>query len=138
MKNKFSESASRQNRRSFLKSQAILGLGTFAAGTAIPWASASAYQPENNEILTQEELLAKYVECLGGPFPKPSTLNPQLRETLQKDGYRIESFTYEGLPGERIPALILIPDGVNASNPAPGIAVWHQVKACFALHLQKG
>ena len=57
---------------------------------------------------------------------------------MKKDGYRIESFTYAGLPGERIPALILIPDGVTASSPAPGIAVWHQVKASFALHLQKG
>ena len=57
---------------------------------------------------------------------------------MKKDGYRIESSTYEGLPGKRIPALIMIPDGVTASNPAPGIAVWQQVKDCFALHLQKG
>jgi hypothetical protein len=92
----------------------------------IPVACASPRQPDNSDILTQDELLAKYEECLGGPFPEPSPLNPQLRETQQKDGYRIESFTYEGLPGERIPALILIPDSATTSNPAPGIAVWHQ------------
>jgi dienelactone hydrolase len=126
MKNKPSVPVSRQNRRSFLKSQVIVGLSTLAAGTAIPWAGASASQPKNKENLKQGDLLANYIECLGGPFPKPSPLNPQLRETLQKDGYRIESYFYDGLPGDRIPALILVPDNVTASNPAPGIAVWHQ------------
>ena len=126
MKNKNSVPAFRQNRRSFLKSQAMLGLGTLAAGMVIPVACASPRQPDQSDDLSPDDLLAKYEECLGGPFPEPPPLNPQLRETLQKDGYRIESFTYEGLPGERIPALILIPDGVTASNPAPGIAVWHQ------------
>ena len=126
MKNKNPIPASRQNRRSFLKSQAILGVGTLTAGMFIPVADATPHQPERSDILTQDDLLTKYEECLGGPFPGPSPLNPQLRETLKKDGYRIESFTYEGLPGERIPALILIPDSVTASSPAPGIAVWHQ------------
>jgi len=53
-------------------------------------------------------------------------LNPVLRETIKKDGYRIESIFYDVQPGERIPALLLIPDGISTSNPAPGIAVWHQ------------
>jgi dienelactone hydrolase len=116
--------ASSHNRRSFLKSQAILGVGTLAAGMGI--SSASAIQPVESTELTPDELLEKYQECLGGPFPEPSPLLPQLRETFQKDGYRIESYTYGGLPGERIPALVLIPDGVTPSSPAPGIAVWHQ------------
>jgi dienelactone hydrolase len=120
--------ASSQNRRSFLKSQAILGVGTLAAGMGISSASASAsaIQPVESTELTPDELLEKYRECLGGPFPGPSPLLPQLRETFQKDGYRIESYTYEGLPGERIPALVLIPDSVTPAAPAPGIAVWHQ------------
>ncbi len=46
MKNKIPVSASRQNRRSFLKSQAILGLGTLAAGMVIPVACASPRQPD--------------------------------------------------------------------------------------------
>ena len=70
--------------------------------------------------------LSKYQECLGGPFPAPVPLNTQLRETIKKDGYRIESLTYDVQPGERMPALLLIPDNVTADNPAPGIAVWHQ------------
>jgi dienelactone hydrolase len=126
MKNKISKSALRQNRRSFLKTQAILGLGTLTAGKIMPLAGASARQADHHDNLTQDELLAKYEECLGGSFPETSPLKPQLRETLQKEGYRIESYTYEGLPGERIPALVLIPDSATPSHPVPGIAVWHQ------------
>lgn len=71
------------------------------------------------------DLLARYQECLGGPFPDPAPLNIQTRETMQKEGYRIESLTYES-QGDKIPALLLIPDNVTASNTAPAIAVWHQ------------
>jgi dienelactone hydrolase len=124
MKNKLPLSATHQNRRAFLKSNAIMGLGTLAAGIVIPAAQASSCRIDHSD--SQEVLLAKYAECLGGPFPKLIPLKPQLRETLKKDGYRIESVTYEGLPGERIPALILIPDKATASARVPGIAVWHQ------------
>lgn len=66
------------------------------------------------------------LRCLGGSWPDPTPLRPQLRETIQKDGYRIESVTYEVEPGDAVPALVLIPDGVRASHPAPAVAVWHQ------------
>ncbi len=65
-------------------------------------------------------------QCLGGPWPDPCDLKPVLRETIQKDGYRIESLYYEAEPGDRIPALLLIPDGIKPENPAPAVAVWHQ------------
>lgn len=68
----------------------------------------------------------RLLECLGGPWPEPCDLRPVLRETVQKDGYRIESVFYEAEPGDRIPALLLIPDGVGAASPAPAVAVWHQ------------
>jgi hypothetical protein len=67
MKNKISLSALRQNRRSFLKSQAMMGFGIFTAGRVIPLVSASPHHPVNNDQLTQDELRAKYEECLGGP-----------------------------------------------------------------------
>lgn len=73
-----------------------------------------------------EKLREKLLQCLGGPWPDSYDLKPIIREITQKDGYRIESLTYEAEPGDRIPALILIPDGINAENPAPAIAVWHQ------------
>ena len=68
----------------------------------------------------------KLLECLGGPWPEECEPRPKLRETIEKDGYRIESLTYEAEPNDPIPALLLVPDGVDANHPAPAVAVWHQ------------
>lgn len=73
-----------------------------------------------------EFLRNKLLECLGGPWPEPCPLRPKLRETIQEDGYRIESLTYEVELEDRVPALLLVPNGVDASQPAPAIAAWHQ------------
>ncbi|MGN6544297.1 MAG: dienelactone hydrolase family protein [Aureliella sp.] len=73
-----------------------------------------------------EQLRQQLVTCLGGAWPEPSPLRPVVRETIAKEGYRIESITYEVEPGDRVPAYLLIPDGVSASSPAPAVAVWHQ------------
>jgi hypothetical protein len=70
----------------------------------------------------REQLL----ECLGGAWPDPGPLNPTVSETTQADGFRIEKLTYEAEPGDHIPALLLIPDGITAATAAPGICVWHQ------------
>jgi len=70
----------------------------------------------------RERLLAG----LGGNWPLPCDLRPRLRETIQKQGYRIESLFYDAEPEDSIPALLLIPDGVTAANPAPAVCVWHQ------------
>ncbi len=115
-----------QNRRSFLKSQIILGVGTFTAGIAFPLACTSPNQPANSGVSSPEELREYFKNCLGGAFPEPGPLFPKVRETIQKDGYRIESMTYEVQPGDRVPALLLVPDQVTAVHSAPGIAVWHQ------------
>ncbi len=73
-----------------------------------------------------EELREKLLECLGGPWPQPGDLRPVVREVTHQDGYRIESVSYEVEPGDRVPALLLVPDGVDARRPAPAVAVWHQ------------
>ena len=78
-------------------------------------------------------LRTKLLRCLGGPWPEPCPLRPQLRETIQKDGYRIESVTYEVEPGDRVPAFVLIPNGVDAAHPAPAVAVWHQHNGAWHL-----
>ncbi|WP_229310914.1 dienelactone hydrolase family protein [Larkinella soli] len=70
--------------------------------------------------------LEQYQTCLGGPFPDPVPLAPRIRETLRKDGYRIESLTYAVEENDRVPALLLIPDAVTPGQPAPAVAVWHQ------------
>lgn len=67
-----------------------------------------------------------YQQCLGGPFPPSVPLLAQLRETIPKVGYRIESVTYQVDLTERVPAFVLVPDTVTAQRPAPGIALWHQ------------
>ncbi len=70
----------------------------------------------------REKLLAG----LGGDWPKPGSLNVRHRKTIQKPGYRIESVFYDSEANDPIPAMLLIPDGISADNPAPAIAVWHQ------------
>jgi len=70
----------------------------------------------------RERLLAG----LGGPWPEPCPLNPKTLSTTEADGFRIEKLTYEAEPDDAVPALLLVPDGVDARHPAPGICVWHQ------------
>jgi dienelactone hydrolase len=70
----------------------------------------------------REKLLA----CLGGPWPDPKPLRPRTLHSVQCEGYRIESVTYEVEPDDPVPALVLVPDGMSPTAPAPAIAVWHQ------------
>lgn len=77
--------------------------------------------------LPAEDLRAKLLECLGGPWPEAGDLKPEVLKTEQKDGYRIEWVSYEVEPGERVPAIVIVPDGVAPHRSrAPGITVWHQ------------
>jgi dienelactone hydrolase len=76
--------------------------------------------------MAPEDFRDKLLACLGGPWPEPCELKPVLGETIAKDGYRIEPLSYEVEPGDRVPALLLIPDGVDPDHPAAAVAVWHQ------------
>ncbi|RRB01228.1 hypothetical protein EHT25_23950 [Larkinella rosea] len=120
---KRTSSSSKQNRRRFMKAQLAFGLGALSTAGKLSSDDDSMSDPP---VLSQAALSKQYQTCLGGPFPKATPLLPQLRETIRKDGYRIESLTYETEPNNRVPALLLIPDSATASRPAPGIAVWHQ------------
>ncbi|MBN2476113.1 MAG: dienelactone hydrolase family protein [Pirellulales bacterium] len=107
-------------------------LAQSAAGAAlVAGAQTAAGAPFPAETLSKEahtgmRFREKLLQCLGGPWPNPCELRPKPRETIVRDGYRIESLTYEAEPGDSIPAMLLIPDGVDANNPAPAVAVWHQ------------
>ena len=68
----------------------------------------------------------KLLECLGGPWPDPCDLKPTVTKTEQKNGYRLEWLSYEVERGDRVSAIMLIPDGASKSFPLPGIAIWHQ------------
>lgn len=114
-------------RRDFLAETAA-GLA-IVTGTESVGAAAQQARP----ALTPSDLRAKLQQCLGGPWPEPCDLRPIVRESTQKDGYRLESVTYEVEPGDRVPALVLVPDGINAGHAAPAVAVWHQHNGAYHL-----
>lgn len=68
----------------------------------------------------------KLLQGLGGDWPASGPLNVELHERISREGYSIEILNYDVEPGQRIRGTLLIPDGVSASKPAPGICVWHQ------------
>jgi dienelactone hydrolase len=73
----------------------------------------------------------RLLKGLGGDWPVGGDPRVQVRETIQKEGYRLETVTYEVEAGERVPAHVLIPEGVNAGHPAPAVAVWHQHNGAY-------
>jgi dienelactone hydrolase len=90
-------------------------------------------EPKRRKPLAPDQLRAKLLECLGGPWPEPCALRAQVRRTIQKDGYRLETVSYETEPGDRVPAHVLVPDGIDAAHPAPAVAVWHQHNGAYPL-----
>ena len=126
MKNYLPLSGFQQNRRKFLKSQAILGLGTIAGTMGSSNLFATSLKSKNVNVDSFDNMRETYLECLGGSFPASTPLNIQIGKSVQKEGYRILYLSYEAQPGDRIPALLLIPDSASADSPVPGIAVWHQ------------
>ncbi len=120
-------------RRNFIKSATLnTGAALLVANTAVqPTTAYSAEKslPENKsamDTLKPDEMKSALGKCLGGDWPQSGDLRPRFRETIQKEGYRIESLTYEVEPGDAVPAMLLIPDGVDENNAAPAVAVWHQ------------
>jgi len=71
-------------------------------------------------------LKRKLLECLGGPWPVPCDLNPEWGDPEDKGDYTLTRVTYEVEPGDRVPALLLVPKTADREHPAPGILVWHQ------------
>lgn len=110
------------NRREFLKGSVVSAL---AAGAALP-ANQLPAEDQPMDPLPPDQLRTKLIECLGGPWPEPGDLKPRVEKTEQREGYRLEWISYEAEPGDRVPAILLVPDGVSAQSPAPAVAVWHQ------------
>jgi hypothetical protein len=103
-----------QTRRDAIKLTTVGVLSGTLSGRSAMGAGADDVQ-----AMTIEQRREKLVQCLGGSWPNPCPLQPELRETVQKDGYRIETVTYEVESGDHVPAFVLIPDGVTADKPAP-------------------
>lgn len=135
-------------RRDFLAHAAAIGTGT--AGAALTHAliaerNAMAESPDKPAPPVAsgdppsgdsgQSFRAELLRCLGGEWPalaKPNDLRPKVTRTQQKDGYSLQWLSYEiepGLDGEgsdRVPAILLVPDGVSERKPAPAVCVWHQ------------
>jgi len=106
--------------------RAFLVQSTTGAAVILGSGGADATCTAEGPSMISSDLRGRLLDCLGGPWPEPCDLQPALVETIRKDGYRIESIQYEVEPGDRVPAMLLVPDGVNASHPAPAVAIWHQ------------
>lgn len=73
------------------------------------------------------EQLAQWRKDMGSEMARLMK-HPQAQDAVpvkvgeaQRDGYRIERWNSFPLPGSVVPFYVLVPDGVNASNPAPGV-----------------
>ena len=108
-------------RRGFLRSSAI---GIAVSG--IPNSNADNYSEEINMDAKNKELLISLVDCLGGPWPEPCSLEPTINKKINKEGYRLEFLSYQVEENDRVPAILIVPDGVDEKNPVPGVVVWHQ------------
>jgi dienelactone hydrolase len=126
MKHQIIPPSCKLDRRTFLKSQAIMGLGAVTGTMGTSNLLAAGPQADDLHADSLDNMREVYLECLGGPFPESTPLNIEFGETIQKDGYRILSLSYETEPGDRVPALLLIPGIASPGHPVPGIAVWHQ------------
>jgi dienelactone hydrolase len=104
------------NRRTFLTTAAV------SAGVLPGAASADEPTAEPSAMNFRQQLL----RCLGGNWPLPCPLEPRTTRLEQRDGYRLEWVDYLAEPGDRIPAILLVPDGVSEQSPAPAVCVWHQ------------
>lgn len=72
------------------------------------------------------EFRSRLLQCLGGDWPEACALDADMVRIDAGDGYRIEHVRYQVEPGEYVPAVLLVPEGIDGDHPAPGICVWHQ------------
>lgn len=105
------------SRRDFLVSTTLTGVAMASLSQ-----SGETAEPDSAPISLKDQLK----KCLGGEWPAPCPLNPKIERTEQKPGYRLEWLSYEVEPGDRVPAILLVPNGVTAKTPAPSVAIWHQ------------
>ena len=73
-----------------------------------------------------DDFSTKLLKSLGGEWPPVEDLNVRSRQITEEDGFTIESVYYNAEVNDVVPAFLLIPKGVSATNPAPAVAVWHQ------------
>ena len=107
------------NRRSFLKTTSL------ATGVVLGNPTAGAAATSLEPTMTPD-FRATLEKCLGGPWPEPIDLDARVHRTEQAESFQRIHLSYALEPGERCPAILLIPNSINDKHPAPAIAVWHQ------------
>ena len=132
MTKKRNSTTSGMGRRKLLATSAAGAAWIASGGTDAPAAQA-ADKADKAGGKPPADFRQKLLACLGGPWPDPCDLRPEVGQTIPKDGYRVEPVTYEVQPGDRVPAYLLVPDGVDAAHPAPAVAVWHQHNGAYHL-----
>ena len=96
--------------------------GAAVAGGCASGVSTGGAGGQTDDASLREKLLS----CLGGAWPDGGDLSVKVAKTEKKDGYQCQWISYETQPGDRVAAIVLVPDGVSATSPAAAVAVWHQ------------
>ena len=70
----------------------------------------------------QSELRARMVDAVGG-FPERTPLNPSVRGTVRRDGYRVEKVVFASRPNHHVTANMFVPEDPRFEPPYPAILV---------------
>ena len=79
-----------------------------------------AFNPNMNKeefVIWQGKVKERLAKMLLKKFPEQPA--PKLLSKEKRNGYTLEKWEHYPMPGAVVPFLMLIPDGVNANNPAP-------------------
>jgi dienelactone hydrolase len=107
------------NRRRFVQ-------GVVSATVTGGVTSMNNHTAANGDMPERAKFREHLLRSLGGPWPEPCPLEPEITEIVSQEAYRIEHLSFLAEPDDRIPALLLVPEGVDDKSPAPGICIWHQ------------
>ena len=77
-----------------------------------------------------DKLKQQLIDLMGG-LPERGPVEPQTVERWEREDHIVEHVTYNGDPGERIPAYLLVPKDID--EPRPAIVALHQHAGQFEL-----
>ena len=88
--------------------------------------------------MTSVDFKERLLAGLGGPWPEPCPLNVQPRERIERQGYHIESLFFDAEPGDAVPAMLLVPEGVTRRRPTAAVICLHQHQFHLGKHEPAG
>jgi len=84
---------------------------------------------EPRDVGMRREQVLQRMQQVMGPLPGPEhrvALDVRRDATVQREGYREVRLTYQAEAGDRVPAVLLLPD--SAVGPAPAVLALHQTQ----------